>query len=225
MKPAPSLPVIAIMLAALAVIAAAAWIAWSQIAGDRPVAGGPGSGVVQTSVKIGGPFELTNHRGETVTDADFRGRFMLVFFGYGHCPDICPLELSNMVTALDLMREKAAAVQPIFITVDPMRDTAEFLSDYVQHFHPQMVGLTGTEEQIKDIAKAYRVFYAKAPPRNPAEAESEEDYLVDHSTFVYLMGPDGNYVSMFRHKTDPAEMAKTLIQFVESNPNLSLKGS
>lgn len=225
MKPAPSLPVIAVMLAALAAIAAAAWIAWSQIAGGRTAAGELGSGMVQTSVRIGGPFELTNHRGETVTDADFRGRFMLVFFGYGHCPDVCPLELSNMVAALDLMREKAAAVQPIFVTVDPARDTAEFLADYVRHFHPRMVGLTGTEQQIKDIANAYRVFYAKAPPRGPAEAGSEEDYLVDHSTFVYLIGPDGNYVSMFRHKTDPAEMAKTLIQFVESSPILSLKGS
>lgn len=208
MKPTPVFKVISAMLAALGVIAIAAWVAWSVIADKRTAAGGGGAKTVQVSAKIGGPFELTNHRGEAVTDANFRGRYMLIFFGYTYCPDVCPTELANIAAALDHLGKQADRIQPLFITVDPERDTAKLLGDYVTHFHPRMQGLTGSPAQIKQAAKAYRVYFAKS---NPAQSE---DYLMDHSTFVYLMAPDGRYLALFRGATDPKEMAATIARLI-----------
>ena len=141
---------------------------------------------------IGGPFELVDQQGAPVTDKTFSGRYMLIYFGYGFCPDVCPTELANMAAALDALGSKSENIQPLFITVDPERDTPEFLADYVVNFHPRLIGLTGTPEQVKTAAKAYKVYYAKAG--KPGEA----DYLMDHTSFVYLMGPDGRFLSLFR---------------------------
>lgn len=216
MKQSASAQIIVIMLVALATIAASAWITWQLIDGDRRSTASQ-SVAVQSGVSIGGPFTLTNHKGETVTDASFHGRYMLVFFGYGYCPDVCPTELANMAMAMEYLGPTADTVQPVFITVDPARDTPEYLAQYVAHFHPKLVGLTGTESEIQKIAKAYRVFYAKVPSEKPRE------YLVDHSSFVYLMGPDGGYVAMFRHLTNPQEMANAVASFVAGRRNVSLK--
>ena len=206
MKPTPSLPIIGVMLASLAAIAVASWVAWSWIAPDAARSGR--GGVVQAEMDIGGPFELVDHNGRTVTDETFRGRYLLIYFGYGYCPDVCPTELANIAAALDVLGPKAEHVEPLFITVDPERDTAEFLSEYVVNFHPRLTGLTGTPEQVSAVAKSYKVYYAKA--NQPGGA----DYLMDHTGFVYLMGPDGRFLSLFRGQTDPETIAETVSRFM-----------
>ena len=165
--------------------------------------GPQGATVTAPEVKIGGPFTLTDQTGKQVTEADFRGKYMLIFFGYTYCPDVCPTSLTQISTAMDILGDKAKQVVPTLVTIDPDRDTPEVLKDYVAHFHPSVVGLTGTPEQIKQVAKAYRVYYAKVP----SEAGNKDDYLMDHSAVIYLMGPDGKFVAHFTNTTDGETMA------------------
>lgn len=154
---------------------------------------------------VGGPFTLTDAGGQRVSDGDFRGRWMLVSFGYTYCPDICPLALQVIGQALDRLPEGVEEeVAPIFITVDPERDTPAVLAEFVPAFHPRLVGLTGTPEEIEAVKRAYRVYARKGA------GSDGPDYLVDHSTFVYLMGPDGAYVTHFGHATTAEEMAERL---------------
>lgn len=163
---------------------------------------------VPTEPTVGGGFALTDQFGKARTDADFRGQFMLVFFGFTNCPDICPVTLQTVSDALDQLGDAAAKVTPIFITVDPARDTPEVLRDYVANFHPRLVALTGNAEDIGKVAKEYRVYYAKVSgdkaPDDPAA------YLMDHSAIVYLMGPDGAFITHFSPGTSAADMAKGL---------------
>jgi len=157
----------------------------------------------QGQALIGGPFTLVDHTGERVTEADFAGRSKLMYFGYSYCPDMCPLGLATIAAAYDqLSAEEQARVVPIFVTVDPERDTVEAIADYVDLFHPAMVGLTGTAEETDAAAKAYRVYYRKA------EGEGSTDYLVDHSTFTYLMDGNNRYVTHFGHDASPAELVE-----------------
>jgi protein SCO1/2 len=151
---------------------------------------------------IGGPFELVDHAGAAVTDQTWADKPLLVFFGYTYCPDVCPTELSVISNAMDLLGDDTDVV-PLFITVDPARDTVQAMADYVGHFHPRMVGLTGTPEQIAAAAKAYRVYYAKGSGEG-------DDYLMDHSSFVYLMDRDHRYLAHFPPNTDPEAMAKRI---------------
>jgi cytochrome oxidase Cu insertion factor (SCO1/SenC/PrrC family) len=168
-------------------------------------------GVTQTGkALIGGPFTLTNQNGERVTDETFRGKYMLVSFGYTYCPDICPAELQLMANAMDLLGPKADQLTPIFITIDPQRDTVSQLKSYVENFHPRMVGLTGTEEEIKKAASAYRVYYAKAD-----NASSATDYLMDHSTFLYLMDPQGEYVTHFPYGITREKLAERIAKAMD----------
>lgn len=160
--------------------------------------------VVTGKALVGGPFELTAHTGERVSDETFRGKYMLVAFGYTSCPDICPAELQVISAALDTMGEKGDRIQPIFITVDPERDTQAVLNDYMGHFHPRFIGLTGTPEEIAAAARAYRVYYARV------KDESTTDYLMDHTSIIYLMGPDGEFVKHFTYGTDPKALADGL---------------
>jgi len=153
---------------------------------------------------IGGPFELVSAGGERVSDGRFRGRYMLVYFGYTFCPDVCPTELATMSQALDLLGEAARVVQPVFITVDPARDTVAVLAEYRPHFHPSFTMLTGSEGEIAAVAKAYRVYYARA-----GDAD-DENYLMDHTSFVYLMDENGRYVTHFGPDVGPEEMAKRI---------------
>ncbi|MDP6474159.1 MAG: SCO family protein [Alphaproteobacteria bacterium] len=141
---------------------------------------------------IGGPFALTDHHGNSVTDQSYAGKYLLVFFGYTYCPDVCPTELLVFGQTLDLLGAKAARVQALFISVDPERDTPEKLAEYVPNFHPDLIGLTGTLEQVTDAARAYRVYFRKSP----ATAD-EEGYLVDHTSLVYLMDPAGEFARHF----------------------------
>ncbi len=163
----------------------------------------PSAGGVQLAqgVSLGGPFSLTDHTGRAVTDRDFAGRWMLVYFGFTFCPDMCPTELGTMAAALDAMGPAGEAVVPVLITVDPERDGPAQLADYVGRFHPRLVGLTGTPEQVAEAARRYRVYYAKA--RRPETTE----YLVDHSGFIYLVGPDARVRTLFRPETSPEAMA------------------
>jgi protein SCO1/2 len=155
-------------------------------------------------VQVGGPFALVDQTGAPVTDATWRGRWLLVYFGYTYCPDICPTELQAIAATLDLLGPLASRVVPLFITIDPDRDTPAHLADYVKLFDDRIVGLTGTPRQIADVAKAYRVYYAKVTPKDSTT------YLMDHSSFIYLMGPDGTLRALFRPGATPQEIAGTL---------------
>jgi len=158
---------------------------------------------------IGGPFELVGKGGTTVTDKDFRGRYMLVFFGFTHCPDICPAELQVMSAALEDLGADAKKVVPIFITLDPERDTPDAVAAYVANFGPSFVGLTGSPEQIAKAAKAYRVTYQKFQDESMGD-----NYSIDHSALVYLMGPDGQFVTHIPYGTSPDKMAETLRRYL-----------
>lgn len=154
---------------------------------------------------IGGPFELIDQYGRTVTDKDFRGRPMLIYFGFAYCPDICPTSLARNAAALDLLGKQGEAIQPILITVDPERDTPEVLKSYAEAFDPRLIALTGSPEQIAAVAKAYRVFYKKVE-----EGRGPGDYLIDHSAFTYLIDGDGHFRQFFRHDLSAEAMAERL---------------
>jgi protein SCO1/2 len=165
--------------------------------------GVPGGGSVQSGkALIGGPFSLVDHNGKRVTEQDFRGKYMLVFFGYTYCPDICPAELQVMSGAMEKLGAKADRIAPVFITIDPKRDDVAQMSSYISNFDKRMVGLTGTSEEIKSVAEAYRVFYARA------EGGSDDAYLMDHSTFVYLMDPKGEYLTHFGYGASADQLAE-----------------
>lgn len=197
---------LALVFALVAILGLAGVLFWQvrHLGGSAESLAVAGGGAVQ----IGGPFELVDQDGKTVTQADFAGRYLLVYFGYTYCPDVCPTELAAMSQALDILEERdaaaAAEVTPIFITVDPERDTVAAMADYATHFHPRLRALTGSPQQVAEAARAYRIFYQKT------EDPSASDYLMDHSSFVYLMGPDGQYVSHFTFGTEPEKMAETL---------------
>ncbi len=153
---------------------------------------------------IGGPFSLVDINGKRVTDGDFRGKLMLVFFGYTHCPDVCPTEMQNMTEVMDKLGADASQVAPIFISVDPARDTPESLSAYVKNFSPRITGLTGSVDEVASAAKAYRVYFRKAEG-------GSDNYTVDHSVFVYLMDRQGDYLTHFMFNT-PADTMVSVIK-------------
>jgi protein SCO1 len=152
---------------------------------------------------IGGPFALVDQRGVRRTDADFRGKLMLVYFGFTSCPDVCPTDLQSIGAAVDRLGEAGEAVQPLFITLDPERDTPQQLADYVPMFHPRLLGLSGDAAAIADAARAYRVYYARVPTK-------DVDYTIDHSGFIYLMDRDGKYVGFFPPGTSGDQMADAI---------------
>jgi len=154
---------------------------------------------------VGGPFELTDHTGRIRTERDFRGQLLLVYFGFTYCPDICPADLQAVGLALDRLGNEAARVQPLFVTVDPERDTAEHLAEYVKLFHPRLIGLTGSLDAIRKAADAYKVYFAKVPIGKEAN-----DYTVDHTAFIYLMDRDGNYLGFFPPGTSADRMVEII---------------
>ena len=152
---------------------------------------------------IGGPFRLVDQSGKTVTDADLKGKWSLVYFGYTHCPDACPTALNAIAIALDQLGQKREAVRSVFITVDPERDTPEVLKEYVANFDAPILALSGSPEEIARAAKAYRVYYAK-------HSEPGGDYSMDHSSVIYLMDPEGRFTASFTHQSTPEEIAERL---------------
>ena len=159
---------------------------------------------------IGGPFTLVDHFNKTVTDADFRGRYMLMFFGYTYCPDVCPTTLTDISDALGLLGKDAADIAPIFITVDPERDKPEHMKEYVKHFHPKIIGMSGSVEQVKKVAGVYRVFFQKAREKGA----EPDDYLMNHSSITYLMGKDGKFLTHFSHGTSAKDLAAKIKSFL-----------
>ena len=158
----------------------------------------------EPAVPIGGPFTLVDGDGHTVTDAAFRGRWMLVYFGYTHCPDACPMALQEMTTALDdLPPADRGKVAPIFITVDPVRDTPAIMKDYVAAFETPITALSGSKAQVAAAAREYRVYYL-------AQDEKGGDYNVAHSSIIYLMDPRGRFAASFTHETPPEKIAAKL---------------
>lgn len=194
--------VILIVLAGLVIGAAAALTIFPEARQALFSASGP-----QTTGKalVGGPFTLTDETGKKVTDKDFRGRYTLVFFGFTSCPDICPASLQLISAVLGNLGAKADRITPIFISVDPERDTPEKLGQYVKSFDPRIVGLTGTPEEIAAVAKAYKVYYKKVP--NP---DSPANYGMDHTSILYVMGPDGSYLTHFTPTTSVDDMTAKL---------------
>ena len=165
-----------------------------------------------TKALIGGPFSLVDHHGKNVTQEDFRGKYMLIYFGYTYCPDICPMELQIMSDALDQVPGPVLKdITPVFITVDPDRDTVEILAQYVPAFHEKMVGLTGTMDQVKAVKKTWRVYAAK---EKIEEGDDPDSYLVSHTSYIYLMDRSGEYVTHFKSQTDPEMMAQRLEEIV-----------
>jgi cytochrome oxidase Cu insertion factor (SCO1/SenC/PrrC family) len=169
---------------------------------------GAGNSGSRLGVSIGGPFTLVDQNGVTRHDTDFRGEYMLIYFGYTFCPDACPTALQNMSTALDDLGDSGKSVQPIFITVDPERDTVEQMKRYAANFHPRLVALTGSTEQTMAAARAYRIYYDK----NLHGAEL--DYLVDHSSFIYLMGRDGRYLAHFSPDVGADKLAAAIKKYL-----------
>ncbi|MCY3755237.1 MAG: SCO family protein [Alphaproteobacteria bacterium] len=161
---------------------------------------------------FGGPFELTDHDGRAVTDGTFRGRFTLFYFGYTFCPDLCPTNLLTMAEAVEALGpEQAGRVQPLFVTVDPERDDLPALRDYMAHFGPRFLGLRGTPAQTRAVLKAWRIHRRKVPAEAGADAD---DYLVDHATLTFLMGPDGRFRTLFPHDTPAEKMTATIRRYL-----------
>lgn len=208
-----TLPLIGALLAALAAIGIAALVAWHQLSGGATgVTRGDGEAVVAPGVSIGGSFSLINSEGEMVTDQDFRGTYTLIYFGYTFCPDVCPTELSSMAAALDILSQTDPGaeqqVTPVFVTIDPVRDTQEVVGSYAAAFYPRMVGLTGSEAQVDEAARKFRVFYSKG------EDEGDGFYLMNHSSFTYLIGPDGSFLTMINGGTSPDSIANVLRRYI-----------
>ena len=168
-------------------------LAWEHFHGAAP------------TVSIGGPFRLVDSRdGKTVTDQDFKGKWQLIYFGYTHCPDACPTALNDLSLALDKLGDKRQAMAPLFITIDPERDTPDVMKDYVASFAPDIVGLTGAPDEIAKTEKEFRVYAAKHPTKDGG-------YDMDHSSIIYVMDPSGRFVTNFTHETDPDQMAAKLM--------------
>jgi protein SCO1/2 len=156
-------------------------------------------------ISIGGPFTLQDGSGKPVTDRDFRGKYMLVYFGYTFCPDVCPTTLTAVADAMDKLGPAAARIRPLFITVDPKRDTPQVVKQYAAAFGPNITGLTGTPEEVATAAKEYRVYYAEH-----RTGPGPNEYSMDHSSVLYLMGPDGAFVAPVRADQSGDEIAANL---------------
>jgi protein SCO1/2 len=166
-----------------------------------------------SEVLIGGPFTLTQSTGARVSDHEFRGKFMLVYFGFTYCPDVCPNELQGISRALDLLGDKINEVAPLFITIDPARDTPKIMAAYLTHFHENILGLTGSPDDIAHVAKAYRIYYRKVE-----NAERADQYSMDHTSYIYWMDRQGRYVRHFTAATPPDDMARAMREDIAKMP-------
>ncbi len=199
-------PRLVVVILLITAVLAAEWV-WLQLR-DRSPSESAATAAPAWAAIPGGDFALRDHRGLPVGSSDFGGRLLLISFGYTYCPDVCPTTLLKVANALDLLGDEAARVQPLFVTVDPERDTPEVLAAYVAAFHPRLVGLTGTAEQIKRIAGDYRVYYEKV-------GSGDNDYFMDHSAFIYLTSADGRPLAYFPHDLAPEDLAAEVRKFLD----------
>lgn len=207
MKPIYAI-VAAIVVLATVVIGAVWWRTMESGDGDK-FAQCRGGQIAGGKAQIGGPFELVNADGETVTDTDVITQPALIYFGYTFCPDVCPLDVARNATAVDILEEQGHMVTPVFISIDPKRDTPEVVGDFAANMHERMVGLTGSAEQVKAASQAYKTFYSAQP--------AEDDfYLVDHTTMSYLVLPEDGFVEFFRRDTGPEETADKIGCFLDA---------
>lgn len=199
------------LVAAAAVIAfvAGSWFASRPNTGADQFAECRAGQIAGGTSQIGGPFTLVSETGETVTDKDVLTGPSLLYFGYTFCPDVCPLDTSRNAEAVDILEERGKIVTPIFISIDPERDTPEVVADFTYNLHPRMLGLTGTPEQVKVASQAYRTYYKKQ------DSDDEEYYLVDHSTFSYLTLPEHGFVDFFKRDETPEQMADRIGCFLD----------
>lgn len=186
-------------------LAVACLLGGAMLLGDGGDVRAQSTGVIEEA-PVGGPFELVDEDGRTVTERSWPGKYLLVFFGYRFCPDFCPTELDKWGAVLEGLGADADKIQPLFISIDPKRDTAEALKDYTSVFDPRIIGLTGTPEQVKAAAMAYRVYYAPSA----STLGQEENYLMDHSTYSYLMAPDGRNLLVFSWEAAPEVMVEAI---------------
>jgi protein SCO1 len=198
--------VLAATSATSVLIAAGAWLAMDSGSGDQ-FAACRTSQIAGGSSTIGGPFELISETGETVTDKDVITRPTIVYFGYTFCPDVCPLDNARNADAVYMLEEQGIEVQPAFITIDPARDTVEVVKDYTDLFHPDMIGLTGSLAQVKAASKAYKTYYSQ-------QAGDSEFYLMNHSTFSYLMLPEQGFAEYFGREVSAEKMAETTACYI-----------
>lgn len=166
------------------------------------IAGGPGT--------IGGDFTLTDQTGASVTAAQVLDKPSLVYFGYTSCPDVCPVDVARNIEVVDALEEQGYEVNPVFITIDPERDTPEVLAEYAEVMHPRLRALTGTPEQIRDVAKKYAVYFK-------AQAKKDDFYLVDHMTFTYLIDPKAGFLDFFKREMNPEDMAGKIGCFLDKS--------
>ena len=174
---------------------------------DKPLAGQ--GGAPEENAQIGGDFILTDHNGDEFNSDIMKGKLSLVYFGFTFCPDICPTSLQKLTQVLSTLDKYQIDILPIFITVDPSRDNPELLKEYLGHFHKKFIGLTGSEEKIKEVADLYKVFYALAE----GATTEDEKYMLDHSSFVYLMDKNGKYMKHFYMSSTPDE----IIEYIRIN--------
>jgi cytochrome oxidase Cu insertion factor (SCO1/SenC/PrrC family) len=198
-----------VILRGIALVSVGLWLALTAAsAGDAEVKSQRSAAEIMDILMwnrepVGGPFALTDQTGKVRSDTDFRGKLMLVYFGFTYCPDVCPTDLQAIGLTLDRLGRDADQVQPIFITVDPERDTASHLADYVPLFHPRLLGLTGSADAIRKAADAYKVYYARVPLK-------DADYTVDHTAYIYLMDRDGSYLGFFPPGTSADRMVEII---------------
>jgi protein SCO1/2 len=190
-------------LALIPYLVAAAMMAGGILWHEAGSIGGLGQTVETGTATIGGPFTLTDQDGKTRTPADFRGRFLLIYFGYSFCPDVCPTTLAEMGAALDNLGPKKSRVVPLFITIDPERDTPKVLKGYMRSFGSNFAGLTGTMKEIEQVTREYHVYIKKRPLPGGS-------YSMDHSGVIYLMGPDGKFVTYYEDELGPDKIADDL---------------
>ncbi len=183
---------------------ASAWhqVSKEQDAGYQVAQIEPAAGTSLMGSEIGGPFTLIDHEGRQVTERNYEGSYKLIFFGFTYCPDVCPVELRKMAEAMKEMGPVAANIQPIFITTDPARDTPETMKQYVKMFHPRLVGLTGSPDELKKVRDEYKVYAAKV------EDPKLSDYTMNHSSYMFLMGPDNEPLALFTTQDSPADIAQ-----------------
>ncbi|SFT96566.1 SCO family protein [Sedimentitalea nanhaiensis] len=194
----------------IAILIAALWLLTVGRTPDDRFAECRSSQIAGGSDQIGGPFELVNSQGQTVTDKDVLTEPSLIYFGYTFCPDVCPLDVARNAVAIDILEERDQMVTPVFISIDPARDTPEAVGDFAVNLHERMIGLTGSPEQVKAASQAYKTYYK-------AHEAEDEFYLVDHSTFSYLVLPDYGFVEFFRRDVSPDEMADQIGCFLENS--------